>query len=261
LDGSASYDPDGTIVKYAWTQVSGPGGVTITNSGTDKATLYGLQVGVYVFQLTVTDNNGASATAQVTITIISPASVSNQPPVAIAGNDTTIYFPGSTTAVLNGSASYDPVGTITSYSWKQVSGPAAALVDNPSIRITGVEQLIVGVYVFELTVTNDKNVSSTSTVKVTVLTTLRYTAFIKLYPNPVFLNNQVTVQGMNDYMGKVKFTTFDATGRTVKQLVADKTSFQFLQTISTEGLSKGAYILHIDFTGNSKPEILKFIID
>jgi len=69
LDGSGSYDPDGSITKYAWVQMSGAGGVTIVNSNTDNPTVYGLQTGVYTFQLTVTDNSGVTASATVTITV------------------------------------------------------------------------------------------------------------------------------------------------------------------------------------------------
>jgi hypothetical protein len=69
LVGTAS--PNGTAksLTYSWAKVSGPGLTTITNSTSASAVASGLQAGVYVFQLTVTDNNGLSASAQVTITV------------------------------------------------------------------------------------------------------------------------------------------------------------------------------------------------
>lgn len=68
LDGSSSYDPDGTIVAYAWTKISGTGG-TITSPSTASTTVTGLTSGVYVFQLRVYDNLGDTNTDQVTITV------------------------------------------------------------------------------------------------------------------------------------------------------------------------------------------------
>jgi hypothetical protein len=67
LSGSGS-DPDGTIVSYAWSKVSGIGG-NITSPNSASTTVNGLVVGTYIFRLTVTDNKGATATDDVTITV------------------------------------------------------------------------------------------------------------------------------------------------------------------------------------------------
>ncbi|PWU04703.1 MAG: hypothetical protein C5B52_01095, partial [Bacteroidetes bacterium] len=75
LNGSLSKDPDGSIASYAWTKVSG-GNYTINNAALVSPTVTGLVQGTYVFQLTVTDNLGAKASAQVTITVNAQAVVS-----------------------------------------------------------------------------------------------------------------------------------------------------------------------------------------
>jgi hypothetical protein len=67
LDGSASFDPDGEPITYAWKQVSGTT-VSLTVSGA-TATFTAAPPGVYEFQLTVTDTNGASASDNVVVTI------------------------------------------------------------------------------------------------------------------------------------------------------------------------------------------------
>lgn len=67
LDGSASYDPDGEPITYAWKQVSGTT-VSLTVTGA-TATFTAAPPGVYEFQLTVIDNNGASASDNVVVTI------------------------------------------------------------------------------------------------------------------------------------------------------------------------------------------------
>lgn len=68
LQGSAS-DPDGNISAYLWTQQSGP---AATLSGTTTATLSlsDLTEGTYVFRLTATDNEGATAFGEATVTVV-----------------------------------------------------------------------------------------------------------------------------------------------------------------------------------------------
>ncbi len=264
LNGTGSYDVDGTIVSYSWTQVSGAGGVTITNANSAMPTLDGLQYGVYVFELTVTDDAGASATAMVTITVSVNGGTSDtssiQPPVAIAGADTTIYYPNGDTAVLNGSASYAPGSVINTYSWTQVSGPSDMSVTNSSSAVGWVSGMTPGNYVFRLTVTNMAGDTASSLVTVHVLDNQRTTDVISLYPNPVQVGQQMTVTGSNGYAGQVKFTIVDMRGSLIRSVVMDKQAPTFIQTISVSGLSRGTYVLLIEFSQNQKPTALKFVV-
>ncbi len=70
LDGSASTDSDGTIDSYVWTQISGPS--SINPGDTVSPLVNGLVIGTYVFQLTVTDNDGTTAADTVSITLENP---------------------------------------------------------------------------------------------------------------------------------------------------------------------------------------------
>jgi hypothetical protein len=63
----AGTDSDGTIVSYSWIKNSGPS-ATITSPSSANTTVTGLVQGVYVFKLTVTDNQGAMASDFVQIT-------------------------------------------------------------------------------------------------------------------------------------------------------------------------------------------------
>jgi hypothetical protein len=74
LDGSTSTDSDGTIVKYAWAQLSGPSISSVANPNASKATISGMVKGSYVFRLTVTDNNGATGTKDLTLAVRSTSS-------------------------------------------------------------------------------------------------------------------------------------------------------------------------------------------
>ena len=67
LTGTAS-DPDGSVASYLWTKVSGTGG-TITTSTAASTTITGLTAGTYVYSVRVTDNSGATATDNITITV------------------------------------------------------------------------------------------------------------------------------------------------------------------------------------------------
>lgn len=71
LHGSGSFDSDGTIASYTWTKLSGPT-YSISNPNIANPTLTSLQQGAYVFQLTVTDNSGASSSDNVTVTVNPP---------------------------------------------------------------------------------------------------------------------------------------------------------------------------------------------
>jgi predicted esterase len=162
LNGSASSDQDGTIKSYLWTKVSGPA-VTISNSATASTAISGLVQGTYVFKLKVTDDKGATGEDQVTVTV---NAAPNAAPVAKAGADVSITLP-TNSVTLNGSGSTDIDGTISSYLWTKVSGPAATIA-NASGSSTAINGLVEGTYVFKLKVVDNDGASSEDQVTVVV---------------------------------------------------------------------------------------------
>ena len=71
LDGSGSSDSDGSIVSYVWEQVSGST-VTITDATNETASFVVptvTETSSWVFSLTVTDNEGATGSDEVEITV------------------------------------------------------------------------------------------------------------------------------------------------------------------------------------------------
>ncbi len=74
LDGSASYDPDGDPITFAWSQIAGAG-VALAGANTSKATFTAGEGQVYAFRLTVKDDRGAQAIARVSVTTTSAAAV------------------------------------------------------------------------------------------------------------------------------------------------------------------------------------------
>ena len=165
LDGSTSSDSDGKLVSYKWSKVSGPSQFTISNATAATTTINNLAEGTYVFQLIVTDDKNATATDTVTITV--NAATVNKPPVAIAGDKIEISLPTNTTK-LNGFASSDADGYISSYKWTKKSGPSQYTIASATAVSTAISNLAEGEYVFELEVEDDKGAVATDQVAVKV---------------------------------------------------------------------------------------------
>ena len=239
LDGSLSYDPDGSIVSYDWEKTSGPGAITITNSNTATPTVLGLQAGSYNFLLTVTDNGGATAINQVTVVVY--AAVIE--PIAMAGNDTTIAVP-ATTLMLNGSSSYEVGGSITDYQWQKMSGPSTASISSEGSASTEVDGLTPGQYVFLLTVTDSKGATDTSSITITVINTQRTTYLqdqLIIYPNPA--TDLINVRLISDTTGNVAYRIFDITGRLLYIKESSKQSPELDSQIIISSFTKGSYFL------------------
>lgn len=164
LNAAPSYDPDGTIVSYAWTKQSGPA-ATIVSPTTSGTLVTGLTTGVYVFRVTVTDDDAATDFDEVQVTVQAPP---NSSPTANAGTDIFLTLPTNSTQ-LNGSASVDADGNITQYVWLKVSG-GNFTIDNTSSVTPNISGLVAGEYVFQLTVTDNNGAMGVDQVKVVVAT-------------------------------------------------------------------------------------------
>jgi hypothetical protein len=165
LDGSASADPDGNIASYQWTKIRGPASFSIGRATDPQTVVRNLASGVYLFELQVTDDKGATASDTVQVMVDDPRV--NQPPVAKAGNDLQIVFP-TDSVLLDGAASFDVDGTVTSYQWLKITGPGSAIILRPDSAKTQVNALTAGVYQFELTVKDNGGLSAKDTVMITV---------------------------------------------------------------------------------------------
>ena len=163
LSGALSSDADGNIVRYIWRKVSGPatGNIITPVSTTGLTSIINLTtVGNYVFELKVVDDRASVAVSNVTVTVINGAAT-NIPPVTEAGDD---MLTSTSTATLNGSNSYDPDGTINSYQWTKISGPAIFTISNANIAAPALSFLMLGDYAFELQSTDNAGASTRDTV-------------------------------------------------------------------------------------------------
>ena len=113
LDGSASFDVDGSIVSYEWSEGTTLLGLTATIQTS-------LALGDHLIMLMVTDDGGDSSSDQVLVRVITGAA--NLAPIANAGPDQTVTddnADGVTSVTLDASASTDADGTIVAYIWRE----------------------------------------------------------------------------------------------------------------------------------------------
>ncbi|MBD0259305.1 MAG: T9SS type A sorting domain-containing protein [Cytophagales bacterium] len=99
----------------------------------------------------------------------------NLAPAVSAGSDQTVAFRGvnATHTVVSGSTR-DPDGTIKSVAWTKKSGPAAFMTGTKTPTLV-VSELSAGAYVFAMSATDSKNITSADEVKVVVGSTAAQT--------------------------------------------------------------------------------------
>lgn len=157
LDGTASSDADGTIVRYWWEWGDGsPRGV---GPAYDTPRHIYTTPGTFTASLTVTDNDGLMHTDIATVTIKNPV-----PPTADPGGPYTAA--AGITFQLDGSVSTDADGTIVRYWWEMGDGSRRKVGPNLSMPIH--TYAATGNYNVSLTVTDDDGLEHTATTQVTV---------------------------------------------------------------------------------------------
>jgi len=242
LTGSAT-DANGTITSYLWTKISGPAGGTITSPSAISTGITALQVGIYQYQLTVTDNNGAIGTDVIQVTVIA-----NQAPVANAGIDQIITLPINSTT-LTGSGT-DAGGSISSYAWTKVSGPTGGTITSPTSASTGITAMIQGVYVYRLTVTDNGGLTGTDLVQITVNPAPNTPPTANAGADQVITlptnSTTITAVGSTDANGTIVSYLWVKSSGPTGGTITSPTSV----TTTVTGLTEGTYIYQVTVTDN-----------
>ncbi|UBO74946.1 glycosyl hydrolase family 18 protein [Aeromonas rivuli] len=165
LDGSASRDPEGSAIGYAWVQVSGPA-VQLAGANQAQASfnLDGVTQDVnLVFELTVTDADGLKAKDQTVVTNKAP-----QPNLA-----PTVTLPATANVESGKQVSIqaqasDPNGDTLSYQWTVPAGLTVTGQNSATLVVTGPAVDAATGYDLSVTVTDgalDAQASTRLTVK------------------------------------------------------------------------------------------------
>ena len=162
VDGRAD-DPDGRVVSYRWSKVSG-GYVRFDQANRARLRANLLQEGTYVFRLTVKDDKGAASSDDIEV-IVKGSRNDNKPdkpreekprenkpgknsrPVVYAGPDRVMTLP-TNSITINGQAT-DKDGEIVSYEWAKTYGRRSSFqgANTSTVRISDLER---GIYIFRL---------------------------------------------------------------------------------------------------------------
>ncbi|XP_023186486.1 dyslexia-associated protein KIAA0319-like isoform X2 [Xiphophorus maculatus] len=165
LNGSGSTDDRG-VSGYSWEVVSGPPGLRLQDADQAVAMATGLRAGRYTFKLTVSDQQGATDSALLSVRVQEARSL---PPVAHASGSHVLVLPNNS-VVLEGSVT-DGDQTEVRYRWTRDSqSPAAGevLFGSETRRVLYLSDLVEGTYLFQLRVTDAQGRVSTATATVEV---------------------------------------------------------------------------------------------
>ncbi|XP_056448315.1 dyslexia-associated protein KIAA0319 homolog [Gadus chalcogrammus] len=165
LDGRDSSD-DRAVVQYHWEATSGRPGLKMEGVDRAVATATGLRVGRYTFRLTVSDQQGATDSAVLTVRV---EEARLPPPVAHASGSHALTLPNSS-LVLRGSVTDGDQSQVTFLWARDSQSPAAGDVlygsqTQPSLHLSN---LVEGTYLFQLRVTDAQGRGSTATATVEV---------------------------------------------------------------------------------------------
>jgi len=203
--GSGS-DSDGTIASYAWTFGDG-GSSSVQNPSHTYQT-----AGNYTATLTVTDNNGATGSSTVGISVLN-----NQAPTASASaTPTSGTVPLLVTFTGTGA---DSDGTVASYAWTFGDGGSSSL-QNPTHTYGSA-----GSYTATLTVTDNSGATGSSSVGITATAPTNVPPVANAGPDQINLDPGVTVQ---------------LTGAASSDPDGTITSYQWTQTAGTSVALVGA---------------------
>jgi hypothetical protein len=197
-------DANGSIASYQWTKISGPNGAFV-GQNTSQLTASSLTQGTYEFEVRAFDDFGESGFDRVQVIV---NSVGNGAPLANAGPDRTITLP-TNSATLNGSAT-DSDGSIVSYRWTKISGPSSSTISSPNNSSTAVNNLVEGIYIFQLSATDNGGSVGVDTVSVTVQAQVVPSTYSSLF-SLIFESKCTRCHDSNMPSGQYSLMTYSST--------------------------------------------------
>ncbi|RKH56891.1 hypothetical protein [Corallococcus llansteffanensis] len=170
LGVTSTTDIDGGNLTFTWDILQAPAGATpgAANGYSTQSSISipttGKEVGTWRFRVTARDNEGASVSREITVTV-----VNKKPRIQLSG--ATHVDEGNAirqeTTILD-----DEDGGLLTFKWEVVQAPQSASVAVPSVLSTSavlsrsIAQSVPGSWIFRLTATDDENESVTQEVTV-----------------------------------------------------------------------------------------------
>ncbi|WFB50748.1 glycosyl hydrolase family 18 protein [Vibrio coralliilyticus] len=162
LDGSSSSDSDGSVASYVWEQLSGTS-VSLTGANTAQASFDVAEVAqteTLTFKLTVTDNEGATGTDTVVVTVkAKDTGPVNTAPVAAVSAPATAN--AGDVVVVDASGSSDADNDTLTYNWDVPAG-LNATISGATVTFTAAEYTQDTSLLFTVTVSDSQATSSAS---------------------------------------------------------------------------------------------------
>ena len=189
FSSAGAYDPDGSLVSYDWE--FGDGGIsTLANPQHSYSA-----AGTYTASLVVRDNAGFSDFASLTITVQQPPNV--LPIASVTATPTSGVAPLN--VAFSSTGSYDPDGSIASYSWSFGDGVTSTIANPSHIYASQ------GTYTATLTVTDNRGGKASKSRQITVQPDLSKVVTVKSIamslvsaPSGTIARAQVTIVRKSD---------------------------------------------------------------
>ncbi len=160
-------------------------------------------------------------------------------PMVNAGSDKIIYMPVDSVQ-LAGSASG---GTITSYAWSKITGPAQFTIVSPGSASTTIKNLVIGTYKFELKATNNAGLFSRDTLSVIVSSVLpvKLVSFIAAKSNSQAALTWVTTGEINSDSYIIERSADGRSFKNIGQVLSnnreEQSTYNFTDTRPLDGIN------------------------
>ena len=153
LDASGSSDPDGSIATYEW-DLDGDGSYETFTGPLASAQRTFPASGNRTVGVRVTDDQGATAIAAITVSVDAPP----LPSLSVAPSPATVGSP----VAFNAQGSTDPDGSISRYEW-DLDGDGTYESDTQTLPVAGHIYTTTGTRTVRLRITDDRGVSAVAT--------------------------------------------------------------------------------------------------
>ena len=253
LNGTNTYDPDGTVVSFKWRMIDGPGQYTIDEDNTPNPYVYNLATGTYKFQLEAVDNAGAVSLDTVVILETSELLRVKFGTLKARNNHGGILLEWSTLTEYNNDKfdiesgsdgkNFRIIGT--------VKGAGTSL--QPLQYSFNIERVQKDETYFRIRQTSfDGSVSYSAIVQRTANTSV---ISLNLQPNPARHFVHILIE--NNYEGPVTIKITGLDGQVVKMQQAVKQHYNTTAVVEVKDLPKGMYLAEV--TMGAATEVRKFI--